>query len=120
MYLKKGETVGYGRTFKAYKPMKIAALAVGYADGFRRAPNNWGHVLCHGEFCPILGRVSMDQTTIDVTNQYDAKVGDEVVLIGNQGKNQISAEDVAASLGTINYEVTTAIASRVTREYTPF
>ena len=113
----KGETVGYGRTFTAVKPTRVASLTVGYADGFRRAPNNWGSVLVNGQFAPLIGRVSMDQSSIDVTAIRAARVGDEVVLIGIQGKHLLTAELVAKTLGTINYEVTSAIASRVSRVY---
>lgn len=113
----KGETVGYGRTFTAKKETLVGAIPVGYADGFRRSPNNWGQVLVKGKFAPLLGRVSMDQSSIDLTGIPDVKVGDEVVLIGTQGKNRITAESAAKTIGTINYEVTSAIASRVSRKY---
>lgn len=113
----KGETVGYGKTYKATKDTLVAVLPVGYADGFRRAPINWGHVLVKGLKAPLLGRVSMDQVSIDVTGIPDIKVEDEVVLIGKQGGDQISAEDVAERLGTINYEIVSSLAARVSRVY---
>lgn len=115
--ISQGETVGYGRTFRAAKPTLVAAIPVGYADGFRRAPKNWGKVLIGGMFSNILGRISMDQTSIDVTDIPNACVGDEVVLIGKQKNNQITADHVAAAIGTINYEVTSSLASRVSRLY---
>lgn len=115
--INKGETVGYGRTFTAEKTTRVAALPVGYADGFRRAPHNWGHVLVRGRLVPVIGRVSMDQSSIDVTEVPGVSVGDEIVLIGTQGNNTLTTDDVAKQLGTINYEVTTALASRVSRVY---
>jgi alanine racemase len=88
---------------------------VGYADGFRRAPRHWGEVLVRGHRAPIVGRVCMDQTMLDVTAIPDVRQGDEVVLIGEQGSERISAEDVAERLGTINYEVVSEILARVPR-----
>lgn len=114
--IEEGETVGYGRTFMASSPTRVAAIPVGYADGFRRSPN-WGSVLIRGQFAPLLGRVSMDQSSIDITQVHQAAVGDEVVLLGSQGTNLITVDDIAKKLGTINYEVTTALAARVSREY---
>jgi alanine racemase len=90
---------------------------VGYADGFRRAPQNAGQVLIRGQRVPIVGRVCMDQTMVDVTDVPDARVGDEAVLIGAQGENEISAEEVAEKLGTNNYEAVTGISARVERRY---
>lgn len=116
-FISKGETVGYGRTFKAKKDTLVAAIPVGYADGFRRAPKNFGYVLIGGQKAPLLGRVSMDQSSINITNIPEVKVGDEVVIIGKQGKEEITVEEVAKRLGTINYEVVTALSNRVTRIY---
>ena len=116
--IEKGETVGYGRTFKAEKPTQIATLAVGYGDGFRRAPNNWGEVLISGQKAPLIGRVSMDQAAADITElKGDIRRGQEVVLIGRSGDLEITAEDVATKLGTSVYEVLTGISARVTRLY---
>lgn len=112
----KGESVGYGRTFVAKKDILIAALPIGYADGFRRSPN-FGEVLVRGMRAPLVGRVSMDQSSIDVTNIAGAAVEDEVVVIGNQGNDEITAQEVADKIGTINYEVLTSLAERVTRVY---
>jgi alanine racemase len=97
--------------------MRIAALPVGYADGFRRAPQNFGEVLVEGEFAQLVGRVSMDQSSIDVTHIPKAVVSSEVVLIGPQGDNQITAQQIADHIGTINYEVLTSLSERVTRIY---
>ncbi len=112
-----GETVGYGRTFKAKRKTKVALLPVGYGDGFRRAPQNWKEVLVHGRRVPILGRVSMDQTSIDVTDIPNVKIHDEVVLLGKQGDEVLSAEEIDKNLGTISYEVVASLAARVSRVY---
>lgn len=110
-----GECVSYGCTYITKRPTLVAILPVGYADGFRRAPRNWGSVLVHGQEAPILGRVCMDQCMIDVTHIPQTRVGDEVVLIGRQGDATLTAEQVAERLGTINYEVVAEILARVPR-----
>jgi len=110
-----GSSIGYGRTYVTETEQRIAVIPVGYADGFRRAPQHWGEVLIKGQRAPIVGRVSMDQTTVDVTHIPDVRIGDEVVLIGHQGDEAITAEDAARRLGTINYEVVSAILARVPR-----
>src|SRR3989344_4244684 len=116
--ISKGETVGYGREFKARRPILVATLAVGYGDGFRRAPKNWGEVLIAGQRVFLIGRVSMDQAAVDITHlKGNIRRGEEVVLIGKSGSEELTAEEVAKKLGTISYEVVTAIASRVPRIY---
>jgi alanine racemase len=110
-----GSYVGYGRTFCTDRPSRIAVIPVGYADGFRRAPSHWGDVLVRGHRAPIVGRVCMDQTTIDVTDIPGVRQGDEVVLIGAQGHDAITVDEVARHLGTINYEVVSEILARVPR-----
>ncbi len=110
-----GDAVGYGHTWRAERPSRVATIPVGYADGFRRAPRTWRHVLVRGAPAPVVGRVSMDQTTIDVTDIPGVRQGDEVVLIGRQGERAISAETGGEWLGTINYEVVAAILARVPR-----
>lgn len=112
-----GDSISYGRTFKAFMEMKIATIPVGYADGYWRHLSNKGYVLIHGEKCPIVGRVCMDQFMVDVSHLDDVKIGDEVVLIGKQGNNTITAEEIAKLVGTINYEVTCRISERVPRKY---
>jgi len=109
------DTVGYGRAWRAPRPSRIATIPVGYADGFRRAPQTWRHVLVRAREAPVVGRVSMDMATIDVTDIPDARQGDEVVLIGNQGELSLDADMVASWLGTISYEVVAAILARVPR-----
>ncbi len=110
-----GEGIGYGCTYITTRPTRIAVLPVGYADGFRRAPKNWGAVLIHGQEAPLLGRVCMDQCMVDVTHIPQIRIGDEVVLIGRQGNATLTAEQIAERLGTMNYEVVAEILARVPR-----
>lgn len=112
-----GRFVSYGATFETQRASRIAVLMVGYADGFRRQPHNYGEVLVHGKRAPIVGRVCMDQTMIDVTDIPGVHMGDEVVLIGKQGSDELSAEEIGAHLGTNNYETVTTISARVPRIY---
>lgn len=112
-----GDTIGYGRTFTAQKPMRIATVAVGYGDGYHRACSNRGSMLIHGQLAPIVGRVCMDQTMVDVTHIPQVQSGDEVVLIGRQGQRTIDAEQLARWADTISYEVLLAITVRVPRIY---
>jgi Alr-MurF fusion protein len=112
-----GETVGYGRTFKATRPTRVGLLPVGYADGFTRSPSNWGEVLVGGKRAPVIGRVSMDQSSIDLTDIPEAQTHDEVILLGEQMNEKITADDIAARVGTINYEVVTRLTSRISRVY---
>ena len=110
-------TVSYGRTFRTQRPSRIAVLPLGYADGYSRTLSNKGHVLVRGRRAPIAGRVCMDLCMADVTDIPDARVGDEVVLFGRQGAEEISIEEVARSSGTIPNNVMTAISARVRRVY---
>ncbi|HLJ36347.1 MAG TPA: alanine racemase, partial [Ktedonobacteraceae bacterium] len=110
-----GECISYGCIYTTARPTLIATLPVGYADGFRRAPYTWESVLIHGQEAPIVGRVCMDQCMVDVSHIPQTRAGDEVVLIGRQGDATLSAEQVARRLGTINYEVVSAILARVPR-----
>jgi Alr-MurF fusion protein len=107
--------VGYGNTYRTRKHETIAVLPVGYADGLRRSPHTWREVLVHGKRAPVVGRVSMEKTTINVTSVQDVSIGDEVVLLGRQGADEITADEIAHWLGTINYEVVTSILSRISR-----
>ena len=114
----KGESVGYGREFIAKKPTTVATLAVGYGDGFRRAPRSWQEVLIKGQRAPLIGRVSMDQAAVDISSlRVDIRRGAEVVLIGKSGGEELSVEEIAEKLGTSTYEVVTAISARVPRIY---
>src|SRR5512143_1117479 len=112
-----GAFVSYGATFQTARPSRLAVLMVGYADGFRRKPSNYGDVLVRGKRAPIVGRVCMDQTMVDVTDIEGVQVGDEVVLIGRQGPEEISAEQVADRLGTNNYETVATLSDRLERRY---
>ena len=115
--IESGETVSYGRTFRANGKMRIAAVSVGYADGYPRLLSGKGEVLIGGTRCKILGRVCMDQLIVDVSHLTDVKEGAEVVLIGQQGEERISAEDIARLCGTINYEIVCGVSHRVPRYY---
>ena len=113
--LAEGSYVSYGNTYRTEGDEAIAVIPVGYADGFRRAPHHWHEVIVKGQRAPIVGRVCMDQTMINVSHIPGVRVGDEVVLIGTQGNEMITAEEVAERLGTINYEVISVIMARVPR-----
>ncbi|MCO6453112.1 MAG: alanine racemase [Caldilineales bacterium] len=110
-----GSTVGYGLSYRTEGDETLAVIPVGYADGFRRAPRAGGHVLVRGHKAPLVGRISMDQATIDVSAIPGVRPGDEVILIGRQGDHSIRADDIANELGTINYEVISGILARVPR-----
>jgi alanine racemase len=116
-----GQSVGYGATWTAARPSQIATIAMGYGDGLSRALSNRGHVLVRGKRAPIVGAVSMDMTSVDVTDVPGAAVEDEVVVLGSQrgplGEETVSAEEIAALSGTIAWEVLTAISRRVPRFY---
>jgi alanine racemase len=109
--------VSYGNTYRTAGETTIAVIPVGYADGFRRAPRHWGHVLVRGQRAPIVGRVTMDQTMLDVTHIPGVRQGDEVVLIGQQGDAEITVDQVAERLGTVSYEVVSEILARVPRVF---
>ena len=101
-----GEDISYGRTYTTKKKRTVvASLPVGYADGYNRLLSNQGEVLIKGRRFPVIGRVCMDQTMVDVTNLPLVKVGDEVVLWGRQGHEEITVEEIAEKIGTINYEI---------------
>ncbi|HZU85849.1 MAG TPA: alanine racemase [Anaerolineaceae bacterium] len=119
-FLKKvsaGTSIGYGRTWIAPEDSWIATIPAGYADGFNRLFSNKGRVLIHGRSYPIVGRVCMDQSMVNLGPQTSVKVGDEVVLIGKSGSEEISCYEWAKKLGTITYEVTCQINSRVARVF---
>jgi alanine racemase len=112
-----GRTVSYNGTFTAARPTRIAVLPIGYADGVSRHLSNRGQVLIRGQRAPITGLVCMDMMMVDVTHISGAALGDEAVLIGRQGQDRITANDVAAWAGTIPYEVLCSIGPRVPRQY---
>lgn len=112
-----GETVSYGRTFTADKPMQVATLACGYGDGYHRAASGRAEVIIRGRRARVLGRICMDQMMADVTHIPGVAAGDEVTLMGRDGDERITAEDIAAWAGTISYEVLLAATGRVPREW---
>jgi alanine racemase len=112
-----GESAGYGRRFVAERDTVLGVLPIGYGDGWRRGLTNNADVLVAGRRRPLVGTVSMDNVTVDLGPAPEAAVGDEVVLIGAQGDERITAEEVAARLDTINYEITCALTPRVPRTY---
>ena len=114
-----GRTISYGQTFTAEKPMRIATVTAGYADGFSRHLSNKAEVLVGGKRCPVVGRVTMDQIMVDVTQLPNVQCGDEVVFIGQQGDAQITASEVARWEDTISWEVLCGITktARVPRVY---
>ncbi len=115
--LKPGQSVSYGCTYTAREEITIALLPIGYADGLRRSLSGRGEVLVRGRRAPIAGRVCMDWTMVDVTDIEGVAIGDEVVILGVQGDEEIRAEELAATLGTISYEVFCAWSPRVRRQY---
>lgn len=120
MYLKwlpEGEGVSYGRTYITKRRTRVATLPLGYADGYTRLLSNRSRVLVKGIPAPVIGRVCMDQMMVDVTDIPEVEIGDEVVLLGRQGEEEISADELAQIIGTINYEVVCMISKRVPRLY---
>lgn len=115
--VKAGVGISYGATYVTEKPMKVATLAVGYADGYKRALSNKGRVLINGEYAPILGRVCMDQMMVDVTNIKDVKIEDIATLFGRDGDKFISVEEIANMACSFNYEYVCSISERVKRIY---
>lgn len=113
----KGSPISYGRTFTTKRDSLIAVLPVGYADGFSRAFSNNGDALVHGKRVPVVGRVCMDLTMLDVTEISGVKEGDDVVLLGSQGDEEITAWEMALKTGTIPYEIFTSLGGRSKKEY---
>jgi alanine racemase len=115
--MEEGEAVSYGATYAAKSGERIATIPVGYADGYSRLLSNRGCVLIRGKRCPVVGRICMDQLMVCVTHVPDVAVGDEVVLYGSQGEEQVTLDEVASLIGTISYEVACAVGRRVPRVY---
>lgn len=115
--LARGSRVSYGGTWRAKGRRRLATIPIGYADGYPRRLSNRGQVLVGGRRCPIAGTVTMDMVMADVTRVPEARVGQDVVLLGSQERERIGASELAELLGTITYEVTTAISARVPRSY---
>ena len=113
-----GHGISYGRTFITPRPMRVATLSAGYADGYpRQASNRDAAMLVRGKRCPLLGRVTMDLMVVDVSDVPNAAVGDEVVLLGQQGEEEISAAELAERASTIHWDIVTRVGSRVRRVY---
>lgn len=110
-----GESLGYGRTFMTKRESLIALLPIGYADGYPRGLSNVGKASVKGHIVPVVGRISMDWTLLDVTDVPNIKTGDEIFLIGGDSKHSIKASDLAHEIGTIGYEITCGISPRVPR-----
>lgn len=113
----KGDKLGYGCSFETRRESLIATIPIGYDDGYRRALSSRGRVIVGGKFAPVVGRVSMDLTLIDVTDVPGVALADQVTLLGRDGDLSITAEEVAETAGTISYEITCGISARVPRVY---
>jgi alanine racemase len=107
--------ISYGHTARTVRAKPAAVLAIGYSDGYFRSLSGKGKVLLNGRLCPVLGRVTMDQIIVDISRAGRVRVGDTAVILGRQGRAVVSAEDIAAWAGTINYEVTCSLGSRLPR-----
>jgi alanine racemase len=116
-WVPEGETVGYGCTFEASRKTLVATIPIGYDDGYLRGLSNRSHAIIRGVFATVIGRISMDLTLIDVTNVPDVQINDEVILMGESGELSVSAEYLAKTAGTLSYEVTCGIGSRVPRVF---
>lgn len=115
--LHKDMYISYGRTFKTERESKIGTLPIGYADGYSRSLTGKGKVLINGKWAPVVGKICMDQCMIDLTDIEDVKLGDEVILLGEDSNKKMDADDIAELLGTISYEVLCMIKNRVPRVY---
>lgn len=115
--LKKGEYIGYGRTFRTERDSIIATLPIGYADGYIRGLYKKANVIVNGKLAPVVGRICMDQCMVDITDVGPVKVGDEVILLGEDNGLKNNADDMAKLLDTINYEILCMIGRRVPRVY---
>ena len=113
----RGETLGYGCSFEASREMLVATIPAGYHDGYARALSNRGRVILRGTYAPVVGRVSMDLTLVDVTGVRGVELGDRVTLLGTDGELSIPAEDIAKTAGTISYEMTCGVSARVPRRH---
>ena len=112
-----GGSISYGRSFRAEKPMKVATLPIGYGDGYLRALSNKAEVLIKGKRCRVLGNITMDMMMVDITHVSPVQVGEEVVVVGRQGLEEITLKELANLAGTIDYELCTLITARVPRIY---
>jgi alanine racemase len=111
----KGRGVSYGHTFKTRRDLPVAVVSIGYSDGYSRTFSNKAFMLINGARCPVLGRVTMDQTMVDISRAGKVSTGDEVVVLGGQGKACVTADDLAAWANTINYEIACSLGNRLPR-----
>jgi alanine racemase len=114
-----GVSVGYGQTWIAKRESRIGTISLGYADGYRRSFSNHAHTLVRGKIAPVVGKLSMQMTMIDLTDIPDAMINDEVVVMGQQGSNCVTAYDLAEWAGTGEFEILVDISSRIPRYYLP-
>ena len=113
-----GESVGYGRTWFAPRKSRIGIIPLGYYDGYDRKLSNNGRILVNGQYAPVVGRVAMNMTMVDLTDANKAKKGDTVVLIGRSRRSEITVDELAARIGTINYELVSRINPKLPRVIT--
>jgi alanine racemase len=117
-WVDEGTSVSYGRRFTTGRKTLIATIPIGYADGYSRLLTGKSRVLIKGEYAPVVGSICMDQCMIDITDlSQEIGVGDEVVLLGKQGDNEITADEIAELIGTIPYEIVCIIGKRIPRVY---
>lgn len=116
-FLEENVSVGYGRTYFTTHKTKVATVPIGYADGYSRSFSNKARVIVNGHYAPVIGNVCMDQMMIDVSEIPDVKESDSVIIMGSDGKNTVSAEELADIAGTINYEIVCNVGKRVPRVY---
>lgn len=112
-----GASISYGRSFIADKPLKVATLPIGYGDGYLRALSNKAEVLIKGKRCRVLGNITMDMMMVDITAVSPVNVGEEVIVVGKQGGDEITLNELAQKAGTIDYELCTLLSARVPRVY---
>ena len=117
--VRRGETLGYGCTFEASRDTLVATLPLGYHDGYMLRPVEPGRVIVRGKYAPVVGRISMDLTLVEVTDVAGAAEGDVMTLLGTDGALGVPAEDIAQTAGTISYEVTCGVSRRVPRLHVP-
>lgn len=118
-HVPQGDTLGYGCTFEASRETLVATLPIGYNDGYMRALSNRGRVIVRDTYAPVVGRISMDLTLVDVTDVEGVELHDKVTLLGEAGELSVSAEEMAKTAGTLSYEITCGISERVPRVYLP-
>jgi alanine racemase len=112
-----GDSAGYGRSWIAAEPTRVGVVPIGYGDGYRRGFSNVAEVLVEGRRVPVAGTISMDNTTVDLGVDATTRPGAPAILLGAQGEEEITAEELARGLGTINYEITCGVSPRVPRAY---